>query len=76
MSKQLDNSRVAGLSTGARGEHDACIIDLFTTPSLNDHPLKLLPHWFHAHLWGNHTDFHPLQEAVITLNNWGILTEV
>ena len=74
--KQLDDGRVAGLSSRARGEHDACIVDLFTTPSLNNWPLKPLPHWFHTCLWGNHTNFHLLQEAIIALNDWGILTEV
>ena len=74
--KQLDDSRVAGLSTGARGEHDACIVDLFATLSLDDQPLEPLPHWFCACLWGKYTNFHPPQEAVITLNDWGILAEV
>ena len=74
--KQLDNGQVAGLSTMARGEHDAYIIDFFTAPALNDRPLKPLPHWFHTHIWGNKTNFHPLQEAVIMLDDWGILAEV
>ena len=60
----------------ARGEHDAHIIDLFATPALNEQPLEPLPHWFHAHLWGDDMDFHLLREAVITLNDWGILAEV
>ena len=59
-----------------RGEHDACIIDLFTTLALNEQPLEPLPHWFHTHLWGNDTNFHLLHEAVIALDDWGILTEV
>ena len=67
---------MAGLTAGATGNHDACIIDLFATPSLDDQPLEPLPHWFHICLWGDHTDFHPLQEAVIMLDNWGILTEI
>ena len=60
----------------ARGEHDAHIIDLFTTPALNEQPLEPLPHWFCTHLWGDDTDFHPLCKAIITLDNWGILAEV
>ena len=74
--KQLDDGRVAGLSTMARGEHDACIVNLFTAPALNEQPLKPLPHWFHACLWGDNTDFHPLCKAVITLDDWGILAKV
>ena len=74
--KQLDDGRVAGLSTMTRGEHDAHIVALFAAPALDEQPLKPLPHWFHAHLWGNTTDFHPLHEAIITLNNWGILAKV
>ena len=74
--KQLDDGRVVGLSAMARGEHDARIIDLFTAPALNEQPLKPLPHWFQAHLWGDTTDFHPLHEAIITLDNWGILAKV
>ena len=34
--KQLDDGQVAGLSTRARGEHDAHIVDLFATLSLNN----------------------------------------
>ena len=74
--KQLDDRRVAGLSTMARGEHDACIINLFATLALDKQPLEPLPHWFCACLWGNDTDFHPLCEAIIALDNWGILTKV
>ena len=59
----------------ARGEHDAHIIDLFAALAL-EQPLKSLPHWFCTHLWGNTTNFHPLHEAIITLNDWGILAEV
>ena len=60
----------------ARGKHDAHIIDLFATPSLNEQPLEPLPHWFCTRLWGDNTDFHPLHEAIIALDNWGILAEV
>ena len=60
----------------ARGKHDACIVDLFAAPALNKQPLEPLPHWFHACLWGNNTDFHLLHKAIIALNDWGILTEV
>ena len=56
--KQLDNRQVVGLSAMARGEHDAYIINLFAAPALDNWPLKPLPHWFCAHLWGNHTNFH------------------
>ena len=60
----------------ARGEHDAHMINLFTAPALDNQPLKPLPHWFCTCLWGDHTNFHLLQEAVIALNDWGILAEV
>ena len=60
----------------ARGEHDAHIIDLFAAPALDEQPLKPLPHWFRTCLWGDTTNFHPLHEAVITLDDWGILAEV
>ena len=74
--KQVDDGRVAGLSAVARGEHDAHIIDLFTALALDEQPLEPLPHWFHAHLWGDTTDFHPLHKAIIALDDWGILAEV
>ena len=74
--KQLDDGWVAGLSAMARGEHDAHIVNLFAALALDNWPLEPLPNWFCTHLWGNHTDFHLLQEAIITLNDWGILTEV
>ena len=67
---------MVGLSTMARGKHNAHIIDLFAALALDDRPLKPLPHWFCTCLWGDNTDFHPLQEAVIMLDNWDILTEV
>ena len=60
----------------ARGEHDAHIVNLFAAPALDEQPLKPLPHWFCACLWGNTTDFHPLHKAIITLNDWGILAKV
>ena len=60
----------------ARGEHDACIIDLFAAPALDEQPLEPLPHWFCACLWGDDTDFHPLRKAIIALDDWGILAEV
>ena len=60
----------------ARGKHDAHVINLFTALALNDQPLEPLLHWFCAHLWGDNTDLHPLHEAIITLNDWGILAKV
>ena len=67
---------MVGLITRARGEHDAHVVDLYTAPSLNDQPLKPLPPWLCACLWGNNTNFHLLQEAIIAFDNWGILAEV
>ena len=60
----------------ARGEHDAHIIDLFAALALDKQPLEPLPHWFCAYLWGNTINFHLLHEAIIALNDWGILAEV
>ena len=74
--KQLDNRQVVGLSAMARGKHDACVIELFAALALNDQPLEPLPHWFCACLWGDDTDFHPLREAIIALDDWGILAEI
>ena len=74
--KQLDDRQVVGLSAMARGEHDAHIIELFPAPALDKQPLEPLPHWFCTCLWGDDTNFHPLHEAIIALNNWGILAEV
>ena len=74
--KQLDDGQVVGLSTMARGEHDPYIINLFTALALDEQPLEPLPHWFCAHLWGDDTNFHLLHKAIITLDDWGILTKV
>ena len=74
--KQLDDGQVVGLSAMARGEHDAHIVKLFAALALNNQPLEPLPHWFHACLWGDDTDFHLLCKAVIALDDWGILTEI
>ena len=74
--KQLDDGQVVGLSAVARGKHDAHIVNLFTALALDNRPLKPLPHWFHTCLWGDHTDFHLLQEAIIALNDWGVLAEI
>ena len=63
-------------STMARGEHDACVINLFAAPALNDQPLEPLPHWFHACLWGDNTNFHPLLEAINALDDRSILAEI
>ena len=60
----------------ARGEHDACIVNLSAALALDEQPLEPLPHWFHTCLWGDTTNFHPLHKAVIALNDWGILAEV
>ena len=34
--KQLDDRQMARLSAIARGEHDAYVVNLFATPSLNN----------------------------------------
>ena len=60
----------------ARGEHNAYIINLFAALALDDRPLEPLPHWFCTCLWGDNMDFHLLQEAIIALDNCGVLVEI
>ena len=46
--KQLDNGRVAGLHSGAKGEEEAQIIELYASPDYSsDKPMELLPPWLH-----------------------------
>ena len=52
--KQLNNGRVTGLHSKAKGEEDAQIIELYASPNYtSDKPLELLPAWLHHHLWGD-----------------------
>ena len=52
--KQLDNGRVAGLHSEAKGEEDAWIIELYASPDYtSDKPLELLPTWLCHCLWGD-----------------------
>ena len=74
--KQLDDRRVVGLSTMARGEHDAHIVNLFTALALDKQPLEPLPHWFCTHLWDDTTNFHPLHEAIITLDVTSVYSDM
>jgi hypothetical protein len=60
----------------AMGEHDACVVELFTQPNLDEQPLEPLPSWSHACLWGDSTDFYALHKAIIATDNWGVLVEV
>ena len=52
--KQLDDGRVTGLYSRAKGEEEAQIIELYASPDYSsDKPMELLPPWLHHHLWGN-----------------------
>ena len=52
--KQLNDGRVAGLHSEAKGEEDARIIELYTSPDYtSDKPLEPLPTWLHCRLWGD-----------------------
>ena len=44
--KQLNDGRVAGFHTGAKGEEEARIIELYASPDYStDKPMELLPSW-------------------------------
>ena len=52
--KQLDDGRVAGLHSGAKGEEEARIIELYASPDYaSDKPLEPLPTWLRRRLWGD-----------------------
>ena len=52
--KQLNDGRVAGLHTNAKGEEEARVIELYTSPDYStDKPMELLPSWLCCRLWGN-----------------------
>ena len=75
--KQLDDGRAAGLHSLAKGEEEACIIELYTSPDYtSDKPLEPLPTWLHRRLWGNRATYSILEDAVNDLDNWGLLTNV
>ena len=75
--KQLDNGRVAGLHSQAKGEEEARIIELYATPDYSsDKPMEPLPTWLCRCLWGDWATYTILEDAVNDLDNWGLLTDV
>ena len=75
--KQLDDGRVAGLHSGAKGEEEARIIELYASPDYaSDKPLEPLPTWLRRRLWGDRTSYAILKDAVNDLDNWGLLADV
>ena len=50
--KQLDNGRVVGLHSGAKGEEEAWIIELYASPDYtSDKPIEPLPSWLCCCHW-------------------------
>ena len=75
--KQLDDGRVAGLHSQAKGEEEARIIELYATPDYSsDKPMEPLPAWLCHCLWGDWATYTILEDAVNDLNNWGLLADV
>ena len=75
--KQLNDGRVTGLHSQAKGEEDARIIELYTSPNYaSDTPLELLPAWLCCHLWGDQATYAILEDAVNDLDDWGLLADV
>ena len=75
--KQLDDGRVAGLHSEAKGEEDAQIIELYASPNYaSDKPLEPLPAWLHRCLWGNQATYAILKDAINDLDDWGLLVDV
>ena len=75
--KQLNDGRVAGLHSGAKGEEEAQIIELYASPDYTtDKPIKPLPSWIHHRLWGDRSLYTILKDAINNLNNWGLLANV
>ena len=75
--KQLDDGRVAGLHSEAKGEEDARIIELYTSPNYtSDKPLELLPTWLRHCLWGDQATYTILEDAINDLDDWGLLADI
>ena len=75
--KQLDDGRVAGLHSTAKGEEEARIIELYTSPDYaSDKPLEPLPTWLRRRLWGDRTSYAILEDAVNDLDDWGLLADI
>ena len=75
--KQLDDGRVARLHSLAKGEEEACIIELYATPDYaSDKPLEPLPTWLHRRLWGDQATYSILEDTINDLDDWGLLADV
>ena len=75
--KQLDDRRVAGLHSEAKGEEDAQIIELYASPDYaSDKPMEPLPAWLCHHLWGGRATYAILKDAVNNLDDWGLLADI
>ena len=75
--KQLDDRRVAGLHSLAKGEEEACIIELYASPDYSsDKPLEPLPTWLRCHLWGDRATYSILEDTINDLDDWGLLADV
>ena len=75
--KQLDDGRVAGLHSLAKGEEEARIIELYASPDYaSDKPLEPLPAWLHCCLWGDRATYAILEDAVNDLDDWGLLANI
>ena len=75
--KQLNNGRVTGLHSGAKGEQEAWIIELYASPDYTtDKPMEPLPSWLHHQLWGNWAAYTILKDAINDPDDWGLLTDV
>ena len=75
--KQLNDRRVAGLHSGAKGKEEAQIIELYASPDYtSDKLIEPLPSWICHCLWGNCAQYAILEDAINDLNDWGLLTDV
>ena len=75
--KQLNDRRVAGLHSLAKGEEEARIIELYASPDYSsDKPLEPLPTWLRRRLWGDRATYSILKDAVNDLDHWGLLADI
>ena len=75
--KQLNDGRVTGLHSRAKGEQETQIIELYASPDYTtDKPMEPLPCWICHWLWGNHATYTILEDAINDLNNWGLLANI
>ena len=75
--KQLNNGRVTGLHAGAKGEEEAQIIELYTSPNYStDKLMESLPSWICHCLLGDWATYALLEDTVNDLDDWGLLANV